>query len=140
MTKTIKKNTIFSWPARIYYEDTDAAGVVYYANYLKFMERARTEWLRAHGYELSDLEKDRDIVFIVRSVKLDYLKPARLNDFLHVTVEPIELGRSKIIFAQKVKRGEDVLVEGQIGIVCVSASAIRPMPLPDDLKENLELI
>ncbi len=140
MTKAVKKTHLFSWPTRIYYEDTDAAGVVYYANYLKFMERARTEWLRAHGYELSELEKERDIVFIVRSVKLDYLKPARLNDFLHVTVEPIELGRSKIIFSQKIKRDDHVLVEGEIGIVCVSASAIRPTPLPEDLKENLELL
>ena len=90
----------FVWPVRVYYEDTDAGGVVYYANYLKFMERARTEWLRTRGFEQDVLIKEQDLVFAVRSLSIDYLRPARLDDLLQVRVTVSELRRASIVFEQ----------------------------------------
>ena len=120
----------FSWPVRIYYEDTDSGGVVYYANYLKFLERARTEWLRAAGFEQSALAAVHNVVFIVRSIKLDYLKPARYDDRLAVSVEPREFGAARIEMRQAVRRGRDDLVTAQVEIACVNTASFRPVRIP----------
>lgn len=131
MTKT------FSIPMRVYYEDTDAGGVVYYANYLRFMERARAEWLRAFGFEQDDLEKQHGVVFAVRSVQIDYLKPARFNDLLQVTVEPGRHGRASITMQQRVQRGDQVLCEAEVKMACIATESFSPCALPAVFAERL---
>ncbi|HEY5700866.1 MAG TPA: tol-pal system-associated acyl-CoA thioesterase, partial [Gammaproteobacteria bacterium] len=112
----------FFWPVRVYYEDTDAAGLVYYANYPKFMERARTEWLRALGFEQTDLRDRHGIVFAVSRMEVDFLKPARFNDTLSVTVEIARAGRASLDLMQRVVRGaEELVCRGNIRIACVEA-------------------
>ena len=122
---------VFSWPVRVYYEDTDLGGVVYYANYLKFLERARTEWLRARGFEQTALAAVHEVMFIVRSVALDYRKPARFNDELEVTVELREIGASRIALHQVVRRGKEELVAAQVEIACVNTATFRPVRIPE---------
>jgi len=102
------KSNVFSLPVRVYFQDTDAGGVVYHANYLNFMERTRTEWLRAHGYTNAGLMKEFGVVFVVRSMKLDYLKPALLDDALEVTVQLKDIGRSRLTLLQTVRRQHGV--------------------------------
>ena len=115
---------------RVYYEDTDAGGVVYYANYLKFTERARTEWLRGLGFEQTDLARAHGIVFVVRSFAIEYLKPARFNDALQVTVELIKVGAGQIDLIQRVMRDDEELATAQVKIVCVRLKTMRPVRLP----------
>jgi acyl-CoA thioester hydrolase len=128
---------VFSWPVRVYYEDTDAAGVVYYANYLKFMERARTEWLRAAGFEQTELADVHGVVFVVTSLAIDYHKAARFNDSLQVTVELIKVGAGHIRLAQRVLRGEEVVATGAVTVACVSVRTMRPVRMPRSLAEKL---
>jgi acyl-CoA thioester hydrolase len=126
----------FNWPIRVYYEDTDNGGVVYYANYLKFMERARTEWLRALGVEQDELIRKYDLIFAVRSAQVDFLKPARFNQLLNVSVAISNPKKVSITFEQKITPEEDrnvVLCEGKIKVVSLSASTFRPKPLPTEL-------
>jgi acyl-CoA thioester hydrolase len=104
----MSKSKVFSLPLRVYFQDTDAGGVVYHASYLNFMERARTEWLRTHGYSNAGLMKEFGLVFVVRSVKLDYLKPALLDDLLEVTAHIKDIGRSRISLMQEVRRRHGV--------------------------------
>jgi acyl-CoA thioester hydrolase len=127
-------SAIFSTPIRVYYEDTDAARVVYYANYLKFMERARTEWLRSLGYEQGELLSRENIIFVVRSVKLDYLKPAHLNDLLHATVQVLKSGHASMTFAQQIRRDDVVLCDGEVKAVCLDATALATRRLPEPLR------
>jgi acyl-CoA thioester hydrolase len=131
-----KQPNIFSLPIRVYFQDTDAGGVVYHANYLNFMERARTEWLRTQGYSNAGLMKEFGSVFVVRSLKLDYLKPALLDDLLEVTAQINEVGRSRISLAQTVRRGEEVLTEAEVHLVCVSLESFRPVSVPEVLREQ----
>lgn len=119
------------WPVRVYYEDTDAGGVVYYANYLKFLERARTEWLRARGFEQTALAAVHGVMFIVRSIALDYRKPARFNDQLEVTVELRDIGASRIALNQAVRRGQEDLASAQVEIACVNTATFRPVRIPE---------
>jgi acyl-CoA thioester hydrolase len=128
----------FSWPVRVYYEDTDSGGVVYYANYLKFLERARTEWLRAHGFEQSALVHDHGLVFVVRDVHISYLRPAVFDDLLGVTVDVHGIGRSWIEFAQTVRRGEEILSRAQVKIVCVNHSSFKPVEIPGIIRKKME--
>ena len=121
---------------RVYFQDTDAGGVVYHANYLNFMERARTEWLRTQGYSNAGLMKEFGSVFVVRSLKLDYLKPALLDDLLEVTAQIKDVGRSRIVLAQTVRRGEEVLTEAEVHLVCVSLESFRPVSVPEVLREQ----
>ena len=121
----------FSLPVRVYYEDTDSGGVVYYANYLKFLERARTEWLRARGFEQTALAAVHEVMFIVRSIALDYRKPARFNEELEVTVEPQEIGVSRIELHQVVRRGKEDLVTAKVEIACVNTATFRPVRIPE---------
>jgi acyl-CoA thioester hydrolase len=131
------KITKFIWPVRVYYEDTDAGGVVFYANYLKFFERARTEMLRAMGYEQDELIANEGIIFVVRSVQADYLKPARFNELLQVSAEVTLVKKASLTFAQRVTRGDDVLCESIIRIACLDALTLRPKAIPENLLELL---
>ena len=131
----------FDWPVRVYYEDTDSGGVVYYANYLKFMERARTEWLRALGFEQDELIRTEAVIFAVRSAQVDYLAPARFNDTLVVHSDVKSLGRANVVFDQCVVRrdgeSEQVLTRGEIKIASLDAQSFRPKPMPRELVEAL---
>ena len=127
----------FSWPVRVYYEDTDSGGVVYYANYLKFLERARTEWLRARGFELTELLRSHGVVFVVRAISLDYIKPAMFNDLLDVTVDLEESGRSQMVLTQSVRRGHALLVEARVRLACVNSASFKPARLPVAVAERL---
>jgi acyl-CoA thioester hydrolase len=127
----------FCWPVRVYYEDTDAGGVVYYANYLKFAERARTEWLRAMGFEQTDLAEQHRVVFLVRSVALEYLKPARFNDELRVSVELIKVGAGQIELAQRVLRGDALLARATVKVACVGLATMRPTRIPQPLATRI---
>lgn len=122
----------FQWPVRVYYEDTDAGGVVYYANYLRFMERARTEWLRSLGFEQDRLRDETGLVFAVRSVQVDYLRPARFNDALTVSAKVVSRGRASLSFVQEIHKTavDDVLCSGVVKIVSLDAESFRPRPIP----------
>ena len=123
----------FSWPVRVYYEDTDAGGVVFYANYLKFFERARTEMLRAMGYEQDELTANEGIIFVVRSVQVDYLSPARFNEQLQVSAEVRLVKKASLTFEQMITRGDDVLCKGSVRIACLDAQTMRPKAIPETL-------
>ena len=126
----------FSWPVRVYWEDTDAGGVVYYANYLKFLERARTEWLRALGVEQTELAERDGVLFVVRRVEADYLKPARFNDALTVVCRLAELGRASLAMDQGLRRGEDLLLSARVQVACVSAGQFKPARIPAHVLER----
>ncbi len=127
----------FFWPVRVYYEDTDAGGVVYYANYLSFMERARTEWLRALGFEQPALAAEHGVLFVVRAVNIDYLKPSRFNDSLQVTVEVVNVGGSRIRFLQRVLRGDEEIVRADVDVVCVNTDTFRPVRVPREMRTTI---
>ncbi len=134
------KHDAFVWPVRIYYEDTDAGGVVYYANYLKYMERARTEWLRQLGFEQNSLRQQHGVLFVVQRVSLDYHKPGRFNDLLEVSVRILRRGRASLELAQDVSRAQgEILCSSMVKIVCVDAASFRPRALPADVLEEVKL-
>ena len=128
----------FSWPVRVYWEDTDAGGVVYYANYLKFMERARSEWLRALGFEQDVLRDAQGVVFVVRRVEVDYLAPVRFNDALAVSVELKRIGGASLVVEQTVARGVTPLVAAQVTLACVDAALFKPVKIPASILSALE--
>ena len=130
--------TTFSWPVRVYYEDTDSGGVVYYANYLRFYERARTEWLRAIGFEQQRLRSEDGIVFAVRYAEIDYLRPAVLDDALQVEAAISDLRRASMTFAQRLLRGDEVLSKATVKIVCLDSDGLRPVPIPQILRERID--
>ncbi|MCW8905820.1 MAG: tol-pal system-associated acyl-CoA thioesterase [Sedimenticola sp.] len=125
----------FLWPVRVYYEDTDSGGVVYYANYLKFMERGRTEWLRSLGFEQDELREKEGILFAVRKVEVDYLSPARFNDALLVSVEIQSRGKASLVFRQEIRSEADggVLCRGAVKVACLDQSGFHPVPIPTAL-------
>jgi acyl-CoA thioester hydrolase len=130
----------FSWPARVYWEDTDGGAIVYYANYLRFLERARTEWLRAQGHSQLALAREPGILFTVVSVHVDYRAPARLDDELEITCAPGAEGAATLRFAQRIyrtaaARRAELLVEAQVRVACVDAATFRPRRLPQFLRE-----
>lgn len=136
-------NPIFSIPIRVYYEDTDAGGVVYYANYLKFMERARTEWLRTLGFEQDELSRHEGVLFAVRSVTLDFLKPARFNELVQVTVTMHRRGGASLTFAQEIRGMQDasetvILCQGEIKVACLDAATFAPRAIPATITKKLE--
>ena len=128
----------FIWPVRVYYEDTDAGGVVFYANYLKFYERARTEMLRALGFEQDQLAAEKNIIFVVRSVQVDYLKPAKFNELIQVSAEISKLGPASLTFDQLITRGDETLSKAAIRIASLDVSDMRPKVIPEDLKIRLK--
>lgn len=131
----------FRWASRVYWEDTDGGGIVYYANYLRFLERARTEWLRSLGHSQRVLAEEPGIVFAVVSLNIEYRKPAKLDDELVITCEPEVQGAATIAFAQQIYRGggggalvkEHLLVEASVRVACLDARSLRPQRLPDFL-------
>ncbi len=163
----MSKHKVFSLPVRVYFQDTDAGGVVYHSSYVNFMERSRTEWLRTFGYSNASLMKELGVVFVVRSLKLDYLRPALLDDLVQVTSAIKEIGRSRLNIHQTVRRhsvarqsgrepalshetmsgrfiseesaelrGEEVLVEGEVHLVCVDVETFKPVSVPDVLRKQ----
>ncbi|HEX5125487.1 MAG TPA: tol-pal system-associated acyl-CoA thioesterase [Rhodocyclaceae bacterium] len=127
------------WPVRVYYEDTDAAGVVYYANYLRFCERARTEWLRSVGFQQKNMLAGQGLAFVVSRVEADYLKSAELDDAIEVCSTIDNLGRASVIFRQTVVRGTETLFVARVTVACVDWAKRRPVPLPDTLRSLLEI-
>ena len=123
----------------MYYEDSDAAGIVYYANYLNFMERARTEWLRGLGFELTALAQQHNLVFVVSTLKIEYLQPARFNDELEVTVERLVARASSIELAQTIRRGVQTLVMAEVTLVCVNTRSFKPVRILPAIMEKLAM-
>ena len=120
----------FAIPIRVYYEDTDAGGIVYYANYLRFMERARSDWLRHHGVDATSLREDHQLMLVVARAHVDYKVPAQLDDELTVNVIVERVRRVSIELAQQVKRGTELLCSAAVRVGCISTSELRPRPLP----------
>lgn len=130
----------FIFPLRIYYEDTDAAGVVYYANYLKYMERARTEWCSANGYELRELAEEYGFLMVVRNVNVEYLKPARLGDRLEVVSEAKNAGKTSMVFQHVIRSSENhnlVFCKGSVTLVAVNSNNMRPCKIISKLSEGI---
>jgi acyl-CoA thioester hydrolase len=129
----------FSLSVRVYYEDTDSGGVVYHANYLKFMERARTEYLRAMGFEQDHLRNQQAILFAVHSLQLEYRQPAVFNELLNVTANLSDVGRASLSFSHQVQRSSDaaVLCAGEVRVACVDTGSFRPVPIPEKIRMEL---
>lgn len=130
----------FHWPVRVYYEDTDSGGVVYYANYLRFMERARTEWMRAMGFEQDELVREEGVIFAVRSAQVDYLQPALFNDALDVVSTLVHRGRASLTFSHRIYREQDPdrpCCTGTVKVACIDAAGLRPQPIPDSLFKEI---
>ncbi|ANQ83508.1 putative thioesterase [Azoarcus olearius] len=128
----------FVLPLRVYYEDTDAAGIVYYANYLRYCERARTEWLRALGFEQQRLRAERGLVFVVKSVHAEYMSPALLDDALELRSVIETLGRASLAFRQQVLRNGVCLFDARVVIACVDLVRNRPVAMPAEIREQFE--
>ena len=132
--------SVFCWPARVYWEDTDGGGIVYYANYLRFLERARTEWLRQRGFSQQRLAHEEGILFTVVSLEIEYRAPARLDDELEVSCEPRPEGPASLRFGQRIYRrtaapGRELLAEASVRVACLDARTMRPRRLPAFLQE-----
>lgn len=136
----------FRWPLRVYIEDTDAGGIVYYVNYLKFMERARTEYFRSFGYGKNEFGQDaagapkiftEDFMFVVHSVAVRYRRPARLDDELIATARLLERGAAQLRFEQRILRGDEELCGGEVGVACVDRRSMKPRRMPDALLARL---
>lgn len=130
----------FSWPTRVYWEDTDAGGVVYHAQYLAFLERARSEWMRAQGYGQGRLRLEHGLVFAVRAMTLDFLQPARLDDALLVTASLRQCRRASAVFVQSIHRGDERLLEATVRVAALDAAGFRPQAIPSPLYEQLKLL
>ncbi|MEO6171561.1 MAG: tol-pal system-associated acyl-CoA thioesterase [Arenimonas sp.] len=127
----------FSWPIRVYWEDTDAGGVVYHARYLHFFERARTEWLRSAGISQTALREQQDVILVVKDVYLDILRPARFDDALIANVSMGGIGRASFTTHQELWRGSECLSKADVKIACLKASSFKPSGLPDDVRQAL---
>lgn len=139
MTSAIKAD-VFTWPVRVYWEDTDAGGVVYYANYLKFLERARTEWLRALGVEQVPLKEQYGVLLVISQVEMSYRRPAHYGEVLQVCSFPTEVGKASITLQQQVYRhqvGGELILDGKVKVACVDANRFRPKPLPEIIVRSL---
>lgn len=130
----------FSWPVRVYYEDTDSGGVVYYANYLKFFERARTELLRERGLQQDQLIEQYNIIFAVRNINVDYNKPAVFNDLLNVTTEVIEYKKASLVFKQIISRDEDetILCQATCKVACLQSIELKPTAIPEFIIKKIK--
>lgn len=127
----------YSLPVRVYYQDTDAGGVVYHSTYLNFMERARYEWLRELGFNANALIEIHQVLFMVRSLEIEYFKPAVLDDLLQVTVAVTDMGRSRITLSQEILRNQIKLVNATIHVVCVGTEKLKPVSIPVPLREKI---
>jgi len=129
----------FSLPVRVYYQDTDAGGVVFHGGYLNFFERARTEWLRQLGFDVRQLAEHEGVLFIVRELRMSYLRPAQVDDMLTVTATVENLGRAQFTLDQRVLRGADLLVQGSVNLACVSVRGLKPSRVPPRVYSALGL-
>lgn len=130
--------SVFTWPQRVYYQHTDAGGVVFHANYLNFMENARTELLQSLGFDPGRLLREQQVFFVVHSATLAFRRPALLNDMLGVTAEVKRATRARLVFGQQVRKGDEVLVEAEITIACTDPRTHRPIPVPDAIFRMFE--
>lgn len=128
----------FDWPVRVYYEDTDSGGVVYHANYLKFMERARTEWLRQLGFEQDRLRDEQKVLFAVHSMQLDFRRPARFNDQLLVRSALVQTRAASMQFEQQVSRDATPLCEATVKVACLNAETFQPCPIPNSILTEMQ--
>jgi tol-pal system-associated acyl-CoA thioesterase len=129
---------VYSFPVRVYFENTDAGGVVYHGEYLKFLERARTEWLRHLGYDHQALARDHRALFVVTALVIDFVRPARLDDNLAVSVRLESLGKVRCVFAQEVRRDDEVLVKARVTVASVTGEALKPVEIPEGLRKKME--
>ena len=129
---------VYSFPVRVYFENTDAGGVVYHGEYFKFLERARTEWLRHLGFDQQALARNHRVVFVVSSLAIDFLKPARLDDTVAVSVQLESLGKVRCAFAQEIRREDEVLVKAKVAVACIAADGFKPAEIPQPLRRKME--
>jgi acyl-CoA thioester hydrolase len=130
----------FEWSVRVYFEDTDSGGVVYHANYLKFMERARTEWLRNLGLDQLKLKQEDKLMFVVRKIDIQYKIPARFNDELLIQTVCVKTTDYSIILKQNILRDRQIITEGKVEIVCINSDLFRPVRIPKMVKQLMEII
>lgn len=130
-------DTRFTLPVRIYYEDTDAGGVVYHANYLRYMERARTEWLRNIGYDLENIAQADNLLFVVAGMNIRYHRPARLSELINVSAQLTKMGRASLDIEHQINRDGELLCEAAVSLVTVRGDDFRPSPMPTPMKEEL---
>ncbi|PHS24486.1 MAG: tol-pal system-associated acyl-CoA thioesterase [Methylophaga sp.] len=128
----------FEWPIRVYYEDTDSGGVVYHSNYLNFMERARTEWLRSLGFEQDELITNHQCIFAVHSMQLKFRRPAKFNDLLLLQSRITDLSGASFEFEQKIFRDDELLCEAVVKIACLNSTRFRPMAIPPSLLTEIQ--
>ena len=132
----------FSWPIRVYYEDTDVGGVVYYANYLRFLERGRTEWLRSKGFDMSTVAAEHQVHFVVQRAEVDFLQPARLDDTLVVTCALVRATHARLVLEQVVRKVDQsaaqLLARGKITLACITTDTWKPAPIPAALRNAVE--
>ena len=129
---------VYSFPVRVYFENTDAGGVVYHGEYLKFLERARTEWLRHLGFDHQALARDHRVAFVVTAAAIDFARPARLDDTLAVSVRLESLGKVRCVFAQEIRRDDEVLVKATITVAGVTGENFKPVEIPEALRRKME--
>jgi acyl-CoA thioester hydrolase len=129
---------VFTWSARVYYEDTDAGGIVYYANYLKFFERARTEWLRALGIGQHALREQHGVLFVVKSATVEYHAPAHLDDVIELSLSIEKLGRASVQIRQQAWRDGQLLTSADVKVGCIDAATLRPCPFPDACARSMQ--
>lgn len=133
-SNTANTHPVFNWPIRVYYEDTDAGGVVYHSNYLNFMERARTEWLRHLGFEQPQLRAEFGVIIVVHSMHIAFKSPAYFNDMLQITSGISKIGRGSLEMHQKITRDDSVLIEAGVKLAFVDADSFKPVAMPADIK------
>jgi len=129
---------VFVHPVRIYYQDTDAGGVVYHASFLNFLERARYEWLRELGFTVDTMIRSHKMIFLIRSLGIEYFKPAVLDDLLDITVQVVDIGRSRITLQQQILREQGTLASATVHAVCVGAETLKPISIPAPLRQKIE--
>ena len=129
---------VYSFPVRVYFENTDAGGVVYHGEYLKFLERARTEWLRHLGFDHQALARNHRVVFVVTQAVVDFLKAARLDDNLAVSVQLESLGKVRCVFLQEVRHDDELLVRAKVTVACVSGEHFKPAEIPEALRRKMQ--
>lgn len=129
---------VYSFPVRVYFENTDAGGVVYHSEYLKFLERARTEWLRHLGFDHQALAKNHRVVFVVTAAAIDFTRPARLDDTVAVSVRLESLGKVRCVFVQEIRRDDEVLVSAKVTVACVTGENFKPVEIPEALRKKME--
>jgi tol-pal system-associated acyl-CoA thioesterase len=128
----------YSFPVRVYFENTDAGGVVYHGEYLKLLERARTEWLRHLGYDHQALARDHRVIFVVSAIAVEFLKPARLDDNLAVSVRLESIGRVRCVFEQEIRREDEALVKARVTVASLANDSFKPAEIPAGLKRKME--